>query len=138
VKAAFRMSAPIIAQLRPITIDEMVPGEPYDPGYSVFVIETLPVFGPSGREKFAFQCQVWLPPEHREPTVENTKIAMGVLREIDPNARRMIDKISALSRDPRSRREAVRIGMREGHIPPDRAAPFLSSSQLRSGQTPAP
>ncbi|MDF3154789.1 hypothetical protein P3C58_22680 [Mesorhizobium sp. XAP10] len=126
------MSAPVIAQLRPMTIDEMVPGEVYDPGYSIFVIETLPVFGASGREKFGFQCQVWLPPEHREPTVANTKIAMGVLRNIDPNARKMIGKIAALSRDPRSRREAVRIGMREEYIPPDRAAPFLSRSQLRA------
>lgn len=132
------MSAPIVAQLRPITIDEMVPGETYDPGYSIFVMETLPVFGPSGREKFGFQCQVWLPPEHREPTVANTKIAMGVLREIDPNARRLIDKVAALSRDPRSRREAARIGMREEYIPPDRAASFLTRSQLRPGSTPAP
>lgn len=132
------MSAPIVAQIRPITIDEMMPGETYDPGYSIFVMETLPVFGPSGREKFGFQCQVWLPPEHREPTVANTKIALGVLREIDPNARRMIDKISALSRDPRSRREALRIGMTEGHIPPDRAAAFMNRANTRIGQSAAP
>ncbi|TIL91720.1 MAG: hypothetical protein E5Y65_08780 [Mesorhizobium sp.] len=132
------MSAPVIVQIRPLTIAEMAPGETYEPGYVVFCIETLRSFGLSGRDGFGFQCQVWLPPQHREPTEFNARLAMELLRRSNPDACAMIDKIAALSRDPRSRKEAERIGMTEGFVSPDSSAAFMGRANTPPVRTAAP
>ncbi|WP_149907275.1 hypothetical protein [Mesorhizobium sp. SARCC-RB16n] len=101
-----------MAQMRPMTIAEMQPGQIYEPGWFVITLETLPVFA-NGTASQAFQTELWLPPAYRESTPDNLKIAIGLLKELCPRSRRMIDDMAALARDPRSRAEADRIGIEE-------------------------
>lgn len=117
--------APLVAQIRPVTIAELAPGEACRPGDMVFCIETLPAFGKSGASSRGYQCRLWLPPEYREQNELNARLAMELLRHTNPLAAREIDKIVELAQDPRSLREAKRRGFRTGFLPPDEAARLL-------------
>ncbi|RWD74279.1 hypothetical protein [Mesorhizobium sp.] len=119
-----RMSAPLMAQMRPLTISEMRPGQVWEPGWFVIALETLPVFA-DGRASQAFQTEIWLPPGYRENTPDNLKIAIGLLKELCPRSRQMIEEISALARSSRSREEAQRLGFEERVYSPEEAANIL-------------
>lgn len=99
--------------LRPLTIAEMQPGEPYIPGYMLFTMQTLPVAASGGSQAAWYSVQVWLPEQFREPTVENLKAVMSYLRENDPDAREVINKVAAIARSPQSRERARELGMSE-------------------------
>jgi hypothetical protein len=118
------MSAPLMAQMRPLTIAEMKPGRVYEPGWFVIALETLPVFE-NGAASHGFQTEMWLPPAYREITPDNLKIAIGLLKELCPRSRKMIEDISALARSPRSREEALRLGMEERNYSPAEASTIL-------------
>ncbi|MBZ9742365.1 hypothetical protein [Mesorhizobium sp. CO1-1-4] len=118
------MSAPLMAQMRPMTIAEMKPGQVFEPGWFVITLETLPVFA-NGTASHAFQTELWLPPAYRESTPDNLKIAIGLLKELCPRSRRMIDDISALARSPKSREEARRLGIEERHYSQSEAREIL-------------
>lgn len=98
--------------LRPLTIAEMQPGEPYIPGYMVFTMQTLPVAG-HGNEAAWYSVQVWVPEQFRAPTAQNIKAVMSYLHEYDADAREVIDRITALARSLQSRRRARELGMSE-------------------------
>jgi len=119
-----RMSAPLMAQMRPLTIAEMRPGQVYEPGWFVIALETLPVFE-NGAASHGFQTEMWLPPAYREITPDNLKIAIGLLKELCPRSRKMIEDISALARSPRSRDEAQRLGVEERYYSPAEASKIL-------------
>ncbi|ESZ41019.1 hypothetical protein X731_24675 [Mesorhizobium sp. L2C054A000] len=109
--------------MRPITIAEMKSGQVYEPGWFVIALETLPVFGKGSSQ--AFQTEMWMPPAYRESTPENLKIAIGLLKELCPRSRRMIEDISSLARSPRSREEALRLGIEERNYSPAEASKIL-------------
>lgn len=113
-----------MAQMRPLTIAEMRPGQVYEPGWFVIALETLPVFA-NGQASHSFQTEIWLPPEYRENTPDNLKIAIGVLKELCPRSRKMIEDISALARSPRSREAAQRLGFEERYYSPEEASKIL-------------
>ncbi|MER8515560.1 hypothetical protein NKH47_21740 [Mesorhizobium sp. M1060] len=118
------MSAPLMAQMRPMTIAEMKPGQVYEPGWFVITLETLPVFEGVGASH-AFQTELWMPPQYRESTTDNLKIAIGLLKNLCPRSRKMIEDISSLARSPRSREEALRLGMEERNYSPAEASKIL-------------
>jgi len=90
-----------------MTIAEMVPGHPYEPGLSVLEVATLPVFGTRGNEGRLWRLPVMMPVQHRENTTFNVLLAMEILRLCDPEARIILDSMAALARDPRSRAAAA-------------------------------
>ncbi|CAI2931884.1 protein of unknown function [Aminobacter niigataensis] len=91
----------------------MAAGVVYAPGTMVFCIQTLSVFGPTGQGAYFYQTALWLPPDLRETTPTNAKFVMEMLRTLDPEARSRIDEVLARARDPRSRKDALRVGARE-------------------------
>lgn len=105
--AATGPSAPLLMQLRPMTIAEMVPGHTYEPGLSILEVSTLPVFGARGNEGRLWRLPVKMPPEYRENTTFNVFLAMEILRLSDPEAKNILDSMAALARDPRSRAAAA-------------------------------
>lgn len=114
-------SCPLLLHLRPLTIADMAPDYPYEPGLTLLTVMTWPVFGDDNRSAVGFDSPVKLPAEYRESTPQNARIALDLLCAVDPEAAAMVDDLKRLARQPKSRRFA--------NSPA--AATFLAS--LRSG-----
>lgn len=99
-------SCPLLLHLRPMTIADMAPGYPYEPGLTLLTIMTWPVFGDDNRSAVGFDSPVRLPAEYREFTPQNARIALDLLCALDPEAAAMIDDLKRLARQPKSRRFA--------------------------------
>lgn len=121
----------MIAQLRPMTVDDMLPGYTYDANAMILVVETLPLMGSDGkRRRHGYQAVVDMPPEYREPNHFNTRLALDLLCETHPEAKKSIERLKRLARSPESRKQARDIGMTDKHYAPEEAAkafPWLSS-----------
>ncbi|RVN54352.1 hypothetical protein [Sinorhizobium meliloti] len=99
-------SCPLLLHLRPLTIADMAPGYPYEPGLTLLTVMTWPVFGDDNRSAVGFDSPVRLPAEYREFTPQNARIALDLLCAVDPEAAAMVDDLKRLARQPKSRRFA--------------------------------
>lgn len=103
VGPAIELSCPLLFKLRPLTIADMAPGHAYGPGLTILTVMTWPVFGDDNRSGVGYDFPVKLPEKYREPTEENTLIALNLLCACDPEAAVLIEKLKHLARQPRSR-----------------------------------
>lgn len=105
-RKASEASCPLLLHLRPLTIADMAPGYPYEPGLTLLTVLTWPVFGDDNRSAVGFDCPIKLPAEYRELTPLNARIALELLCATDPAAAAMVDDLKRLARQPKSRRFA--------------------------------
>ena len=92
------MNAPLLVELRPMTLADMVPGHEYQAGMSILRVATLPMLGPSGDLSQVWDMPVWLPPEYREPTPTNAAMAFNYLDAVDAEAAKIFEQMRVLAR----------------------------------------
>ncbi len=103
VGPSIELSCPLLFKLRPLTIADMAPGYAYEPGLTILTVMTWPVFGDDNRSGVGYDFPIRLPEKYREPTEENTLIALNLLCAIDPEAAVLVDRLKHLARQPQSR-----------------------------------
>jgi hypothetical protein len=89
-----------------MTTADMVPNHPYVPGLTILRIGVFPAFGNQGDSGVIFDLPLMLPREFRENSPFNIRLAIELLRRSDPEARQIIEDLTRLARDPRSRSRA--------------------------------
>ena len=112
-QTAGKMSAPLLARLRPITLADMTSGRSYSPGTCVLCVGTMPMYpseGPAASRCFV----VYLPPDRRANTPENAKFALELLKQMNPDVKKVLEELQRAARNPKSRRAAI---MTTRHLP---------------------
>ncbi|WP_294644290.1 hypothetical protein [uncultured Aureimonas sp.] len=81
--------------IRPMTVDDMAPGYAYEPDSIMFEI-AMPAT--PDQDGALWQMPVHVPAELREPTIDNALAVYALLYSTDPQARAIIDDLSARAR----------------------------------------
>lgn len=85
----------LLAKIRPMTINDLIPGYEYEPGLTMLEIEQPATANAVGA---LWQIPIELPAEMREPTPENTQAAYALAYACDPQARQIIDQMKQRAR----------------------------------------
>ncbi len=85
----------LFVRLRPMSIADMKPGVPYEPGISILEVGTFATPHAFGT---ALHIPLDLPPELREPTDLNARVALALICAEDPHTKAIVDEMKATAR----------------------------------------